>query len=445
MNPQQLFTPLYPVPAGPLELRVYFLLHGKSITQLVAVNAPADDVVIDVRDAWASAGTRISEPLAWALEIVGPDQQPVDEAWCRVRGSMGTGRAKRRVNGFTRRVRDGRANLSLHEAVTPDDVWISVWGARSASRADDPPGAIFEQAVSPEGGNVRLVLPAGRGIDGRVVWEDGTPAAGARVLALVADPKSRDDEAWREAQRSSWWGAWGGPDTTMCDGDGRFRLRGLADGPYAVVPVLPPDALTVDVPVVLAGARGVRLTLRRGVAPVLTVLAPDAMPVARCGVRIGRSDEPEQDRMFQGETNGAGRVRLTNLPGDATCDVHVAPPSGRSDLLPASLVDWTPRRQTVVLKRAVILKGTVNAAAEPSAPALRVYWRLDSPVGEAQGWQMVSVYGTPPTFFIPALDEDDVVRLLALQRRRPDGLHDARALRVAVREGDVLLPLHQSD
>ena len=72
---------------------------------------------------------------------------------------------------------------------------------------------------------MRVVMTRGASITGVVLWEDGTPAAGARVRATRVS----------RAQ----WGGWGGgrvqtAASAEADADGTFALGGLDDGQYTV-------------------------------------------------------------------------------------------------------------------------------------------------------------------------------------------------------------------
>lgn len=120
-------------------------------------------------------------------------------------------------------------------------------------------------------GGIRLVLDRGQFISGRVLWEDGTPAAKAVVKA------SKDGER-------SWRGGFFGDDVFRSESDGTFLVSGLDEGKYRldahgtiteVVPVKSEltgrirdkkkkvvlRAAQEDIPV---GTQGVELVLTRG-------------------------------------------------------------------------------------------------------------------------------------------------------------------------------------
>ena len=428
-----------PVPAGPLELRAYLRVHGRSITHKVRVTAPADGILVDVRSRVADATEDTPPQPTWTLDVVGPDGRPVARARCRVWGiASSPGEASRtwRMNGQTATVREGHASLRLHQAGIPQEAWIAVWDAEALPGEGAAPGAVSAHPVLAEGGAVRVELPAGRTIEGVMRWADGTPAAGATVRAFDASPSIADGETWREEQRGD-TNLWRAHALDVCDSHGAFRLRGLADGPYAVVPVLPPDALVVEMPVVTAGEGDVRIVLERGVAPTLTVLSPDGMPVASCDVVLLLTDVASPRRVSQATTNGAGRARLPGLEAGRRYQVLIERPSGREDLLPMSLSAWTPRDETVVLQRAFEVSGTVDTVLRPPTNALRVHYRILGQDDERRFWRMVWAEGTPPRFRIPDLGEGDVLLILV---GKPEGKSDPRALRVAAGTTDLVLP-----
>lgn len=431
-----------PVPAGPLGLRVYLRIQGRSITRKVPVTAPADDVVIDLRGETAEAMPPMPPLSSWSLEVVGPKGRPIPRARCRVWGTIGVSPDSSRLrvlNGSSSQVRRGRASLRLHQGGVPDAAWIAVWGAEAPAGEGPQPGAVSKVSVPPEGGAVRVELPAGRAIEGQMLWADGVPAAGATVRAFDARSPGSDRESWRDEQRV---------DPTLyrahalavCDAHGAFRLEGLGQGSYAIVPALPPDALAVDAPVVAAGSRDVRIVLRRGVAPTLTVLSPDGMPVAGCDVVVRFTEGASPRRVSQATTNGAGRARLPGLEGRGRYEVGVERPGHRKDLLPTSLVDWTPQDATVVLEEAFEVSGVVDTVLQPPRNALRVQYRIEGKDDARPFWRLVWARGDPPAFRIRDLRGEDVLRILV---GNPKGKSDPRALRVEAGTTDLVLPPEQ--
>ncbi len=432
-----------PVPAGPLELRVYCRRRGhlRALAFQVPVIAPADDVVIDLRPRFAEAtedaAARPPRPT-WTLDVVGPDGDPVAHARCRVWGTwVGPGEpaVPRPMRGQTKVVRQGKASLQLRVLGLPHEAWIAVWGARDPATGTPVLGAVSAQPVPAGGGAVRVVLPAGRVIEGRLEWADGTPPVGVTVRAFDA-AVAESNETWRDEQRRE-LDLYRAQAIAVCDARGVFRLEGLGPGRYAIVPALPPHALIAEVPVVAAGSDDVRIVLQRGVAPTLTVLAPDGMPVAGCDVGVLRTDASSPRRVSQATTNGAGRARLPGLEARGRYQVLIERSGSRKDLLPADLPDWTPQDETVVLEEAFEVSGVVDTVLEPPTNALRVRYRIEGKDEERVFWRLVWARGDPPAFRIPDLGAGDVLRILV---GNPEGKSDPRALRVAAGTTDLVLP-----
>jgi protocatechuate 3,4-dioxygenase beta subunit len=152
-----------------------------------------------------------------------------------------------------------------------------------------------------------LVLGWGRGVHGCVLERDsGRPVAFANV------------EVWRFEDK--WFrdcGCW-------TDGQGRFRLRGFADGPTILAvraSGFSPMILPVDPPAVKGSTLGIDVSLEAGLVLEGVVQGPQGDPVANASVRA-RQDlaEPAGEILrsaFTARSGADGRFRLLGLPADA--------------------------------------------------------------------------------------------------------------------------------
>ncbi len=122
--------------------------------------------------------------------------------------------------------------------------------------------------VSAGGASTLLSLQRGGVVAGTVQWDDGTPAAGVNVAALLAPTVSTPGST---SQGARYLGGFGGNQT---DDRGRFRLSGLTPGSYFV-------SASVQAPAPQRpGDRGYSRTLSLNVYAPNKVRRSDATPIA---------------------------------------------------------------------------------------------------------------------------------------------------------------------
>jgi carboxypeptidase family protein len=188
--------------------------------------------------------------------------------------------------------------------------------------ADLPPGRFSLLAAAPgflsatlkgldlpDGGEiagVEVVLPRGATVQGTVSTPDGTPAAGAKVIAI--------DGGGAAAQTLV------GRPETIADGDGHYQLGGVSEGPHTIL-AEHPDFRPARRPLqVQPGSNTLDLRLERG-AEISGRIASREGPVAGADVRLlpqssGAADAlpPPQlsgpDGAFRFPQVGDGRYRL---------------------------------------------------------------------------------------------------------------------------------------
>lgn len=227
---------------------------------------------------------------------------------------------------------------------------------------------------------MRVVMTRGASITGVVLWEDGTPAAGARVRATRVS----------RAQ----WGGWGGgrvqtAASAEADADGAFTLGGLDDGQYTVRASHRPADVADDES---APRWRADLPARAGESVELTLVGPATItglviddrgePVpefevvaqpAESGVRAERASFTSDEGRFSFARIGTGEWTL-----EARAE-HMIPAGGVEVALPGEAGELTLR-----LDRAATVTGRVT---DPSgAPVAGADVRVEESSGGRGGW-----------------------------------------------------------
>lgn len=225
-----------------------------------------------------------------------------------------------------------------------------------------------------------IAMDEGASVSGTIVWEDGTPAEGARVRATTIT--------------RSQWGGWGGGRVrteaeAVAAADGSYRLTGLGDGQFTIRASHRPDEASLDDSAPLWRATnlatadttldltlvGPELLVGRVVddrGEPLTAFEVVAKPAER-GVRDERASFEDEEGRFQFARVGTGEWTL-----EARADGVV--PSGEV----AVSLPGTPGELTLRVDRTATITGKV---LDPrGAPVSGAELRLDEPGGRRGGW-----------------------------------------------------------
>jgi hypothetical protein len=201
---------------------------------------------------------------------------------------------------------DGRFQLELE----PGDYHLS------ASQREGGYGSAELDVTVGTGGlaDLRLALPKGLAIAGKVTDATGRPAGGVSLRAVA--PESGGGGGWSQSLP-----------------DGSFEIGGLKEGTYALAGDGGDGSFVVR-PGVAGGARNVSLALQPGVRVSVTVKGPDGAPmkdayptVSRInGVRVGYFGRPA------GPTDAQGRTDLMAPSGDLQIWVRKDPMGGGANV-----------------------------------------------------------------------------------------------------------------
>lgn len=130
--------------------------------------------------------------------------------------------------------------------VAPGDYYVTAWAPgyvpersilQAGVNAGSDPGALLAQIpvvhVSADAtSNVTVTMQRGGTISGRVMWEDGSPAAGMTVQAVSTDTNVAMPTALQAIQSP------GAQTSAVTDDRGGFRVSGLPSGNYVVMTVI---------------------------------------------------------------------------------------------------------------------------------------------------------------------------------------------------------------
>ena len=298
-----------------------FLRDPKALAALPAPRAPAIGIA--------------TRPLA----IVVADEQgrPVPRAKAHLRNgddvvevSVVSGRAETRLPNVALRVDVGTAT---------DDGGVPLPLA---------PVSGLEIAADQERLEVRLLV--GAAIDGQALDDDGSPLAGLSVPAIPGWDSDHlcDLDSTRLVVVH-------GRATT--DGDGRFRVVGLAKGPYTLL-LRDGDATVSARPVhATAGDGGVVLRRAPGHDPMIRVFDPKGRPLPDAAVDLSLRRGDEVTRVQRARTGPDGRVRLHPCRPGERYRLDVIPPPTREELADLRLDPWTRASDTVSLENGYTVRG----------------------------------------------------------------------------------------
>jgi len=274
----------------------------------------------------------LSRRIGFAGVVVGPGGEPISDATVialpqfEARSLWSLSRA-RSVGSFneTRTDADGRFFVPASSA---GQTVVSTPTDRGWFVAVIHPGyapAAFDRQEIPTGpspSDLRFTLQPGRDISGRVQTADGTPIPGATVYLF---PVFRQDAPFRL----------GGE--TRSGSDGRFILRGLADGEYklhAQAQFGRSEDLAVE-----GGARDVIVVVPRQQWIRGVVVREDGSPVAEADVKAVAAAHPEQTARTA-TTDASGVFQIRDLDdGEYAIEVSPTNRSGTGGWFEASRVE----------------------------------------------------------------------------------------------------------
>lgn len=222
----------------------------------------------------------------------------------------------------------------------------------------------------PEGTNtVEIRPPPGESIEGIAVGPRGEPVVGAFIEARAAPARQGEPEAWREQAHP----------TVKSGPDGRFRVDGLAKGPYLLVggPTHREEeaeeggrkvggfqwvgAYYGGEPVrVESPATNVHVPFHAGVLVDIEVVDAAGRPVD--GVEVGFWPSPDRPRyysIFNATTRG-GVARLGFLDPTEPGLLRLTPPDHRPDLAEREVEGWTPAIRRFELAAVPTVSGVVR-------------------------------------------------------------------------------------
>ena len=255
-------------------------------------------------------------------------------------------------------VHDGVRVLSTRRPAS--GAWIEVYDTRDESGRPTGHGACRHLALPAEGGDVDVELDGARAVRGRILDDRGRPVPWVRVAAHLPVETGRDSDTDPDHAHG----------LARSDAEGAFTLRGLGRGAY-VLHVEPPRAFVAPWHVALAPeATEVTVHLERAARAVLTLLLGDA-PCAGAEVRV---IDPITKRERDVESDARGRAELVGLQADRPYRLEIErgdPPR----IAPLVREAWIPRTETLQLRRAVRVHGSVLRAPGQEAMRVRVLWR----------------------------------------------------------------------
>jgi protocatechuate 3,4-dioxygenase beta subunit len=191
---------------------------------------------------------------------------------------------------------DGR---SVSAITNPDGRFqldVAAGRYRVSVRADGYAAASADVEVQPAGvSDVRLPLPRGATVRGRVVDPSGRPAGDGLVRAIASTPGA-------------------GASSAPLLPDGRFEIGGLADGEYTLVARSDGGGFALRAGVT-SGAEDVTLLLRRGGRIELKLVGTDGAPVPGASASVFRVDGVPSPGIVSSQSDAGGLATLSSPAG----------------------------------------------------------------------------------------------------------------------------------
>jgi protocatechuate 3,4-dioxygenase beta subunit len=403
--------------AGTVKLTASFTREAKSYAANASVTVGAEDVVLTLAEGSTGKGGDTGQLVVRVLDA---DGKPVPSASALLRSKQG--------NTHSTNVTDGRVSLgrAAGEAGT-----LQIWAAKGRD-GQTLNLAPLRREISKDETDIEVRLAPGLSIEGVVRSPEGAGIRGVRVSARPSAKAVKDVDFGDNS--------YGAHATARTDAAGAFRLDGLSDDDYALAVDAAAEFAPYDGPAVHAGAKGVEIALKAGLAAVVTVLdaAGKSLAGARVMVRIEEASETGR--------RPAGRIEARSVVSDAT---GVARVTGLASGLVYRLVvvasehrqfdqaPWAPADTIVRLARAYTVSGVVkDGTGKPVARAL-VQWSTEKIGGGGNASQT----GEDGRFKLEGLEAGDVYLRAQLGWGSPSapGQPEPERLRVQAGASDVVL------
>lgn len=185
-----------------------------------------------------------------------------------------------------------------------------------------------------------VALQAGNALSGRVVDGRGAPIAGASVHVEVADNREVEGTAH----------------TATTDGEGRFALQGLSDGPQVIV-ASAADHPELSQPLSLP-SREVTLTMRDGTVIEGEVQGPQG-PLSSARVEVAPAADVRGGAVASAQTDDRGHFRVGGLTAGAATVVALAEGLAPSDPVSLEVQDGQTARVQITLQPGLEIRGKV--------------------------------------------------------------------------------------
>jgi hypothetical protein len=216
--------------------------------------------------------------------------------------------------------RDPRASGNVGGTAGPDgrfqlEVEPGDYRVGASSREEGYGSAEVEVAVGASGvSDVRVAVPKGLAIAGRLTDMSGRPVVGASVFAQTPEGSG---------------GGYGWGDSL---GDGTFKIGGLKEGTYVVTAFLEAGMFGLA-PAVVAGAKSANVVLRPGGRLDVTIVGASGEPIAGAWPSVSRVDGVSV-RMFGRPlrpTNDQGFTEMLVPSGDLVVGARKGPLNGSAE------------------------------------------------------------------------------------------------------------------
>jgi RNA polymerase sigma factor (sigma-70 family) len=234
------------------EGRFELMLDPRSVTRLQARRAPEKTHSVTVRPEATELDVVLRFPGRLSIEgvVLLPDRSPASGSFAILHKPQGKSEA---IYELQEVGEDGRFSFALPG--------MNTYTVRARSQEASPTSEVITVNEARPQHEIELLLESPEVIEGSVGWTDGSPAAGCRIAAWIAEEVS-DPFGYPQEEAETWW--YHGFVATDADENGGFRLSPLRRGAsYAIAFVPDPTdrAARVTRLTVPAGTDGWRVVL----------------------------------------------------------------------------------------------------------------------------------------------------------------------------------------